>query len=150
MKVFVLSLLSLLFISATSTTTCDIEEFKIDCEEHINEDHFIVVKEFELHSENGESLEFSFTLSAKMDYELYFTGHDWSHHTMEVQFLDPEHKSVTSNHNSDHEYMHKITIHPKKIGIHYMNFHFEEGESFCGYAVLGFKKHEAETDQYKW
>lgn len=138
-KIFFLFLVTVLVGSAYSQ--CDHLKYMDNCKEHLNEDHFQFIKEFEIYSKNGEPVEHSIMLSTMADYEYWFTGDDWSHHTMTATLYDMDHKKISSNHPSDKEYFHVIKFHPEKNGIYYIKFEFQEGESFCGSAVLGFHKH---------
>ena len=72
------------------------------------------------------------------EYEYWFTGDDWSHHTMTAKLMDANDKVVESNHHSKDEYTHVIRFTPERTGIYYIHFQFQEGEGFCGSAVLGF------------
>ncbi len=131
----------IVFFSGTGISSfaqCDHEKLIIDCKEHLKEDHFNYIKTFTVDSKQGESTEHSFMLSHIADYEYYFTGYDWAHHTMTATLYNSDHKVVASNHPTDNKYIHVIRFTPKKDGIYYIKFEFSEGDFFCGSAVLGF------------
>ncbi len=147
MKKILFSLLTITLLSTTAYNQCDHLQYLADCKEHLNEDHFMFMKEFEIYSEKGEPVEHSISLVASQDYEYWFTGDDWSHHTMTATLYDSDHKKIASNHPSDKDFLHVIKFHPEKTGIYYIKFEFHKGEAFCGSSVLGFHKHsEAEEN----
>ena len=138
-NILTLSLLTLMTVFGYSQ--CDHLQYADDCKKHLNEDHFTFVKEFEIFSEKGEAVEHSFSLVKSQDYEYWFSGDDWSHHTMTATLYDSKHKKIASNHPSEKEFLHVIKYHPLESGIYYIKFEFHENEAFCGSAVLGFHRH---------
>ena len=137
------TLISFVLFGATNVyclAQCNPTEFVDECKAHLNEDRFLLVKEFPIVTKNGEYVEHSFTLTDIADYEYYFTGDAWDHQTMVASIFGPDRKKLASN-RTDSEVLHSIKFHPPKAGIYYIRFTFEAGASFCGMSVLGFHRH---------
>ncbi len=135
-RIFLYSIVFL--VVQTLQAQCNPKEYLPQCKEHLDADKFRFLKEFSIESKNGEMVEHSFVLSDKADYEYYFAGDDWDHHSMLATLYGPDHKEIMTNHPTSKEFLHALKFHPKKMGVYYIRFTFKEGESFCGSAVLGF------------
>ena len=131
--------------TSAQSAECNYAAYLDSCKTHINDDHFNFLKEYEIDNEYGakQKVEYSIALIEGFDYEYYFTGFKEGHQEVVATLYDSKRKELGTNKHHKN-FVHVIQHKCEKTGIYYITFTFEDEEEYCGAAVLGFAKHEAE------
>jgi hypothetical protein len=102
---------------------------------------FMFVKSFRIDGKDGSrrKIEYTCVFSKGMSYQIHITAADGEADGIVGTLYNPERKRLASNH-LDGKFYKVLQYNCNATGIYYLSFTFRESASFCGAAILSFKR----------
>ena len=142
-KIFILTIFSLFVINFSSLAQCNSDAFNDACISEIQSKGYTFVKSYKVDGAGGTKakIEFSYVFSKDTEYLFSINGKDGESSGIILTIYDSNRKLITTNYDKANNKFYKAINFPCKVtGIYYMTFTFEGSKSYCGAAVVGFKR----------
>lgn len=142
MKNILKSSLVILFLAFVNTSfaQCDSELYSNMALKKLSEG-FTFIKSFKVDGKGGirKEIEYTCVFSKDTQYKVIMEGKDDGANGIVVTLFDAKREQLASSFNNNKFYA-GWTYLCKATGIYYLRFTFKDSHSFCGGAVLGFKR----------
>ncbi len=124
----------------TSFAQCDSELYSNMALKKLSEG-FTFIKSFKVDGKGGirKEIEYTCVFSKDTQYKVIMEGKDDGATGIVVTLFDAKREQLATSFNNNKFYA-GWTYHCKATGIYYLRFTFKDSHSFCGGAVLGFKR----------
>jgi hypothetical protein len=102
---------------------------------------FMFEKSYRIDGKGGakNKIEFTCILSKDTNYQFTMTTKDGGSENMTFNLLDSKKNTVASNFVND-KFFSSLTFRCRSTGLYYLSFNFAESSSFCGAAVVAFRR----------
>ncbi len=102
---------------------------------------FLYEKTYRIDGRGGakSKIEFTCILSKDTNYQFAMTSKDGGSENMIFNLLDAKKNPVATNYVNE-KYFNSLTFRCKSTGLYYLSFTFEENSSYCGAAVVAFRR----------
>jgi len=134
------SLLCLLAVSTAKAQDCDSELY---CNMSLKqlETGFTFIKSFKIDGKGGarKDIEYTCVFSKDTKYKIVMTGKDDGANGIIATLYDSKRTELASSYTNNKFYP-TWTYVCRATGIYYLRFSFKDSHSFCGGAVLGFRR----------
>ncbi|MCS6967778.1 MAG: hypothetical protein RMJ44_00360 [Cytophagales bacterium] len=133
-------LLSLALFSTKAVAQCDAEVYSQKALKALQQG-YTFVKSYKIDGKNGarKNIEYTCVFSKDTNYMLRIEGKDGGAKGIVATLLDNQRQELTTNNLNGKSYP-GWTYRCRSTGIYYILFSFKDSESYCGAAVLGFKR----------
>lgn len=134
------ALLPFLFFSVGVFAQCDAEGYSQKALKALQQG-YTFVKSYKVDGKNGvrKNIEYTCVFSKDTNYMLRVEGKDGGSKGIIATLLDNQRQELASNNMNGKSYP-GWSYRCRSTGIYYILFTFKESESYCGAAVLGFKR----------
>lgn len=101
------------------------------------------IKSFRIDGKEGsrKKVEYTCVFSKGTSYQIQITSADGNASGIVGTLYDPERKKLASNY-FDGKFFAGLRYECKSTGIYYLSFTFLDTETYCGAAVMGFKRQD--------
>jgi hypothetical protein len=102
---------------------------------------FTFVKSYKVDGKNGirKQIEYTCVFSKDTNYMIRMSGKDGGAQGMIVTLYDSQRNELATSHVNN-KFFPGWTYKCKATGIYYLSFTFKDSQSYCGAAVLGFRR----------
>jgi hypothetical protein len=130
---------SLAFIS-TASAQCDSELYSTKCIKSLPPG-FTFVKSYKIDGKNGirRNIEYTCVFSKDTNYVIRMAGKDGGPNGIIATLYDAQRNELATSHFNN-KFFPGWTYKCKATGIYYLSFTFKDSQSYCGAAVLGFRR----------
>jgi hypothetical protein len=129
-----------LLLSGAAFAQCDSEQYSQKSLKALTPG-FTFVKSYKIDGKNGvrKNIEYTCVFSKDTNYMIRIQGKDGGANGIVATLYDQQRNELTTSFVSNKFYP-GWTYKCKSTGIYYLLFSFKESESYCGAAVLGFRR----------
>ena len=128
------------FASESTYAQCNAELYNNKCLKNL-ESGFTFVKSYRIDGKGGarKKIEYTCVLSKDTNYQLQVQGKDGAAQGLIGTLYDSKrNRKATTYYNN--KFFEHVTYKCRATGIYYLTFTFKDSKSFCGAAVLGFRR----------
>jgi hypothetical protein len=141
MKTFFVLFFSLLFpakISAQNWAICDEDKLKLQALQSLPK-NCTLIQSYNINGKGCKRNEATCLLSRDMDYVVRIASQDGGFHGIVVSLYDEKRNEIITS-SVNNKFFNGWTFKCKTTGIYYLSFTFRDSQSYCGGAVMGFKR----------
>jgi hypothetical protein len=131
---------SLFFTNFVAVAQCDSEVYTAKALRTLGTG-FTFVKSYRVDGKNGvrRQIEYTSVFSKDTNYMIRMNGKDGGVQGMIVTLYDSQRNELATSHVNN-KFFPGWTYKCKATGIYYLSFSFKDSQSYCGGAVLGFRR----------
>lgn len=141
-KLFIIGcLMAIVAFSSESTyAQCNAELYNNKCLKNL-ENGFTFVKSYRIDGKGGarKKIEYTCVLSKDTNYQLQVQGKDGAAQGIIATLYDSKRNRKASTYYNN-KFYEEVTYKCRATGIYYLTFTFKDSKSYCGAAVLGFRR----------
>lgn len=141
-KLFIIGcLMAIVAFSSESTyAQCNAELYNNKCLQKL-ENGFTFVKSYRIDGKGGarKKIEYTCVLSKDTNYQLQVQGKDGNAGGIIATLYDSKRNRKASTYYNN-KFYEEVTYKCRATGIYYLTFTFKDSKSYCGAAVLGFRR----------
>ena len=136
----ILVLLLFAFASSTASAQCDSDLYSQKSLKALPPG-FTFVKSYKIDGKNGvrKNIEYTCVFSKDTNYVIRMNGKDGGPNGMIATLYDSQRNELATSHFNN-KFFPGWTYKCKATGIYYLSFTFKDSQSYCGAAVLGFRR----------
>jgi hypothetical protein len=138
----ILVLLMMLGLAWNAQAQCNAELYSQRCLKKLD-NGYVFIKSFRIDGKDGarKKVEYTCVFSKGTSYQIYIASADGNATGIIGTLFDPERKKLASNY-FDGKFFGSLRYDCRATGIYYLSFTFLDTDSYCGAAVMGFKRQD--------